>query len=180
VQINIQGLSAGQAVLITETFDRRGNLTITFKLVPAANPNGDDQEATGTIVATDEFSLTIETDDGRSMAFQASTELLDGLELGDQVDVTYYSDADGTLVADDIELTELNDDPGNGGLDAIGTVSAIDVSSITVQLADGGMTTFEADADLLEGFSVGDQVDVSYYQDTDGLLVADDIEPLDG
>ena len=42
-----------------------------------------------------------------------------------------------------------------------------------------GSMTFAADSDLLDGVSVGDVVDVTYFQDTDGSLVADDVEPAD-
>lgn len=183
VQINVQGLSAGQVVLITEAIDRGGDLTITFKLIPGSDPNGapngDDQDVTGTITAIDSDSLTIQTNDGRSMTFQASSDLIDGFDVGDEVDVTYYSDADGTLVADDVESTDDGQDPGNDDLDVVGTVTAIGSSSISVQVDGAGVMTFDADTDLLDGWDVGDQVDVTYYQDTDGSLVADDIESAD-
>jgi hypothetical protein len=39
--------------------------------------------------------------------------------------------------------------------------------------------TFEADPDVTDGIGVGDHVDVSYYQDDDGSLVADDVELTD-
>jgi preprotein translocase subunit YajC len=181
VRINVQGLSAGQLVLITEAFDRRGNLTITFKRVPAPDPDGDDedQEVTGTITAIDEASLTIQTGDGRSMTFDASTDVLEDFDVGDEVEVTYFTDADGTFVADDIEPAGNGDDPGSDELDASGTVTAIAASSISVQVDGGGAMTFQADADLLDGFGVGDRVDVTYFEGDDGSLIADDIEPLD-
>jgi hypothetical protein len=177
VQINLQGLDPGQVVLITETVDGSGNVTITIKLMPNADPNGDDQDVTGTITALGADSLTIETDGGQSMTFQADPVLLDDYSVGDQVDVSYYTDSDGGLVADDVEPV---DDSGSGDdLDAIGTVTALDDSSITVQVDGSGPMTYSADADLLDGVSVGDAVDVTYFQDTDGTLVADDVEPAD-
>jgi hypothetical protein len=39
--------------------------------------------------------------------------------------------------------------------------------------------TFQTDSDLVDGVNVGDQVDVTYFKDTDGSLVADDVEPAD-
>jgi hypothetical protein len=176
VQIDIQGLDAGQVLLITETVDRAGNVTITIKLMPSSDPNGDDQDATGTITALGTGSLTIQTDDGQSMTFQADPMLLEDFSLGDDVDVSYYTDADGSLVADDVEPL---DDSGSDDLDAIGTVTAIAGDSITVQVDGSGPMTFQADSDLLDGVAVGDLVDVTYFQDTDGSLVADDIEPAD-
>jgi len=177
VQINVEGLNPGQVVLITETVDGAGNVTITIKLMPNADPNGDDQDVTGTITALGADSITIQTDGGQSMTFQSDPVLLEDYSVGDQVDVSYYTDADGSLVADDVE--PLDDGSGADDLDAIGTVTAIDASSVTVQVDGSGAMTFSADADLLDGVSVGDVVDVTYFQDTDGTLVADDIEPAD-
>jgi Domain of unknown function (DUF5666) len=176
VQINLEGLNPGQVVLITETVDAAGNVTITIKLMPGADPNGDDQDVTGTITALGAGSLTIQADDGSTMTFQADPVLLEGFSVDDQVDVSYYTDADGSLVADDVEPL---DDSGSDDQDAIGTVTALDAGSITVQVDGGGPMTFQADADLLDGVMVGDYVDVSYFTDTDGSLVADDVEPAD-
>jgi Domain of unknown function (DUF5666) len=176
VQINIQGLDPGQVVLITETVDGPGNETITIKLMPSADPNGDDQDATGTITALGIDSVTIQTEGGESMTFQADPMLLEDFSVGDAVDVSYYPDADGSLVADDVEPL---DDSGSEDLDAIGTVTAIADGSITVQIDGSGPMTFQADSELVDGVSVGDLVDVTYFQDTDRSLVADDIEPAD-
>jgi preprotein translocase subunit YajC len=180
VQINVQGLQAGQVVLVTETIDRAGNLAITIKLVPNADPNGDDRDATGTITAIDASSVTIQTDAGQSMTFQASSDVLDGFEVGDQVDVTYYAEADGTLVADDIEpVDDGSGDDGSDDLDAIGTVTALGADTITIQVDGGGPMSFEADSDTTDGIGVGDHVDVSYYTGDDGSLMADDVELTD-
>ncbi len=178
VQINLQGLQPGQVVLISETIDAAGNLTITIKLIPGADPNGDDQDVTGTITAIGPASVTIQADDGSSMTFQASSDVLDGFEVGDVVDVTYYTEADGTLVADDIEPVDDGGDTGDE-LDAIGIVTAVGPSTISIQVDGGGPMTFEADPDLTDGFAVGDHVDVTYWQDVDGSLVADDVESAD-
>jgi uncharacterized OB-fold protein len=181
VQINLEGLQPGQVVLITETSDRAGNLTVTIKLMPGADPNGADQDVTGTITAIDATSVTIQTDDGgQTMTFQASSDVLDGFEVGDDVDVTYYAEADGTLVADDVEpVDDGSGDDGTDDVDAIGVVTAIAPDSISIQTDGGGPMTFEADSDLTDGFNVGDHVDVTYAQDTDGSLVADDVEYAD-
>jgi hypothetical protein len=177
VQINLQGLEAGQVVLITETIGRAGNVTITIKLVPQADPNGDDKDVTGAITAIGASSVTIQTDSGQSMTFQASSDVLDGFEVDDPVDVTYYTEADGTLVADDIEpVDDGSADDGGDDLDVIGTVTALAPDSITIQVDGAGPMTFEADPDVTDGIDVGDHVDVSYYQDDDGSLVADDVE----
>jgi uncharacterized protein DUF5666 len=176
VQINLQGLDPGQVVLITETVDGSGNLTITIKLMPNADLGGDDQDVTGAITALGADSITIQTDGGQSMTFQSDPVLLEDFLMGDQVDVTYYADPDGSLVADDVEPVDVS---GSDDLDAIGTVTALNDSSITVQVDGSGPMTFSADSELLDGVAAGDVVDVTYFQDTDGTLVADDIEPAD-
>jgi hypothetical protein len=176
VQINLEGLDPGQVVLITETVDRAGNVTITIKLMSDADLNGDDQDVTGTITALGPDSITVQTESGSSMTFQADPVLLEDFSVGDQVDVSYYTDSDGTLVADDVEPL---DDSGSDDLDVLGTVTALGNDSITVQVDGAGPMTFEADQDLLDGVSVGDYVDVTYFQDMDGSLVADDVELAD-
>jgi Domain of unknown function (DUF5666) len=178
VRINVQGLQPGQLVLITESVDSAGNLTITIKLVPAPDPTADDQDVTGTITAIGPGSVTIQADGGSSMTFQASSDVLDGFEVGDAVDVTYYTEADGTLVADDIEPLDDGGDSGDE-LDAIGVITAVGTDTVSIQVDGGGPLTFEAGPDLSDGFSVGDHVDVTYWQDDDGSLVADDIESAD-
>ncbi|HEY1593810.1 MAG TPA: DUF5666 domain-containing protein [Thermoleophilaceae bacterium] len=182
VRINLQGLQPGQVVLITENADRTGNLTITIKLVPSStDPNGDDQDVTGTITAIGATSVTIETDDSsQTMTFQASSDVLDGFDVGDDVDVTYYAAGDGTLVADDVEpVDDGSDDLGGDDVDALGVVTAIGADSIGIQVDGGGPMTFEADSDLTDGFGVGDYVDVTYAQNPDGTFTADDVEYAD-
>lgn len=178
VQINLEGLDPGQVVLITETVDGAGNVTITIKLMPDASPTGDDQDVTGTITALAADGITIQTAGGDWMTFQADPVLLEDFSVGDQVDVSYYTDTAGDLVADDVEPLDAGGDSSDD-LDAVGSVTAIAADSITVQVDGRGPMTFSADQELLDGVAVGDVVDVTYFQDTDGTLVADDIEPVD-
>jgi Domain of unknown function (DUF5666) len=48
----------------------------------------------------------VQVDGGGTMTFAADSDTTDGIEVGDRVDVSYYQDDDGTLVADDVELTD--------------------------------------------------------------------------
>jgi hypothetical protein len=184
VTVNIQGLKVGQIVLITQTVDSSGNVTITIRLVQVPDANGgEDQDVVGTVtaIADDGSTLTIQTDSGDSMTFQTDSDIVDGIAVGDLVDVAYYQDTDGSLVADDV--SSADDGSGDGGEDqlATGTVTGVapDGSSITVAVDGGGAMTFQTDPDLIDGIAVGDVVDVSYYQDTDGSFVADDVSPVD-
>jgi hypothetical protein len=127
VSIQLVGLKPGQTVLITESFDANGNVTITIKLVQGADPNGGgsggsggddtpDQDAVGTVtaIAADGSTITIQVDGQGAMTFQADADLVSGFNVGDAVDVTYYTDTDGSLVADDVEST----DNSGGGSDS--------------------------------------------------------------
>ena len=113
------------------------------------------------------------------MTFQTDPDVVDGVSVGDQVDVTYFQDTDGSLVADDVEPAD--DSSSGDDQDAIGTVTAVaaDGSSLTLHVDGKPDMTFQTDPSLVDGVNVGDQVDVTYFQDTDGTLVADDVEAAD-
>jgi hypothetical protein len=173
VSISLEGLDKGQVVLITMVTDSGGNVSITIKLVKGHDPTGgEDDEAEGTVTAIDDTSITIDTGD-EEMTFEADADLLEDIQVGDDVDVTYYGDGD-TLVADDVELVD-----GEADDSVVGTVSQVRGDGLTVQVDGEGAMSFEADADVLEGVSVGELVEVTYYQEDDGSLVADDVEAAD-
>ena len=175
VSISLEGLDPGQVVLITMVTDDAGNVSITIKLVDGNDPTGgEDQDATGTVTAVTDSTLTIDTGD-EQLTFQADSDLLDGIQVDDQVDVTYYEDG-GTLVADDVELV----DDGQQDDTVEGTVTQVRGDGLTIQVDGEGPMSFGADPDLLDGVSVGDVVDVTYYTDDNGQLVADDVEPASG
>jgi hypothetical protein len=177
VSISLEGLQPGQVVLITMVSDGAGNVSITIKLVPNGDPtSGEDEDVTGTITAIEAGSVTVETDDQGELTFVADQDLLDGFQVGDDVDVTYFTDGDGSLVADDIELL---DDSEGSDFDVVGTVTQVRGDGLTVQVDGEGAMSFGADPDLLNGVTVGELVDVTYYEDADGSMVADDIEPVD-
>ncbi|HEY2602146.1 MAG TPA: DUF5666 domain-containing protein [Thermoleophilaceae bacterium] len=183
LQINVEGLQQGQIVLVSETIYRDGTAVAIKPVAPSSGGNqngsapapagGQEADVTGTITAIGPNSLTIQTAGGVTMTFQADPDLTDDYDIGDAVDVTYETAADGTLVAGDVEPA---DDSGDDQ-DVLGTVTAIGANSLTLHADDGSTMTFEADSDLTDGFSPGDYVDVTYYTDTDGSLVADDVEP---
>lgn len=176
ITLNIQGLKPGQTVLVTVDTDADGNVAITLQIQQGDDvTGGEDQDVTGTVTAIGDGSLTIESDAGDSMTFAADPELLDGVEVGDSVDVTYYDDGTGALVADDVEEA----DTGGDDLDAVGVVTAIDADGLTVDVPGQGSMTFHADPDLTDGVQVGDSVDVTYYVENDGTLTADDVEWAD-
>jgi hypothetical protein len=142
--------------------DANGNVAITIKLVGGNDPTGgEDDEASGVVTAVTAHSLTIDTGDEK-MTFEADSDVLADIQVDDQVDVTYYEDG-GTLVADDVSLV----DDGQEDDTVTGTVTQVRGDGLTIQVDGEGPMSFGADP----------VVDVSYYQDDDGSLVADDVEP---
>lgn len=160
-------------------------------------------EATGTItqMAGDESSLSIQTASGQNLTLATEDpSLLDAFAVGQDVQVTYVQ-VGSALIASDVEAvtdptldgTGTTDDgatldgngtvtqiPPNGSptLDVTGAITQIasDGSSLTLQTDSGQSLTFHADGDTLDGFQVGDSVDVTYTQDTTGGLSAQDVE----
>jgi hypothetical protein len=121
--------------------------------------------ATGTVISIspDGSTLTVETHPGKSILLSVGEPgLLDGVGVGDKVKLT-YTKAAGTLTARAISVT-ASPQPA----EATGTVTALagDDSGFTIQTTAGQTLTFSTGADpgMLDGVSVGDQVDVTYVQ----------------
>jgi len=182
VTIQVQGLTPGETVLISETVDAQGHWTITITLPSSATSagngsgdgsgdnSGDDQLAEGTITQVADSRLAISTDAGPlSFSVDPTEGLTDGFLVGDVVDVSYYANADGSLSADDVEYVEL---------DATGTVTTVSNASLTLtDDATGQPDTFTADPTmgLFDGVNPGDEVDVTYHQSAGGY-VADAVD----
>lgn len=183
VTIQIQGLTPGETVLISETVDAGGHWTVTLTLPsPSAtgagdgsgedsgDGSGDDQLAEGTITQVSDSRLAVNTGSATlSFTVDPSEGLTDGFLVGDMVDVSYYRNADGSLSADDVEYVEL---------DATGTVSAVSDASLSLaDAATGQSDTFSTDPGmgLFDGVNPGDQVDVTYHQSAAGY-VADAVD----
>jgi hypothetical protein len=69
-----------------------------------SDSSGGDQEATGVVTGLDPVAgtITVTTADGTKLTMAADSGLLDGISLGDRVDVMYAQAADGSLVADNV------------------------------------------------------------------------------
>jgi hypothetical protein len=123
------------------------------------NGSGDDgsgdgsQDVIGTITTVSPSGLTVSVPGTGSMTFIVDTpDITDGYVDGDQVDVTYDQDSNGTLDASDVEYNEN---------DALGTVDQVSSSSLTItDSSTGGRDTFTADPSdgTFDGISQGDDV----------------------
>jgi hypothetical protein len=85
---------------------------------------GDEQDVVGTITQVSGDGLTVQARDQGAMTFSVdSSDVTDGYQVGDIVDVTYAENGDGTYTADDVEWVEQ---------DVPGTVTDVSGGSMTI------------------------------------------------
>jgi hypothetical protein len=179
VTVEINGLQPGESVIITETTDSAGNVTITLTLPSGGSSQGSGSgsgsgsglSTTGLVNNVGTASFDIITSSGSDLTFHISAQALENDDLSpcDSVVVNYHS-ASGLLVADDVNDTGAPDagpcsSGGDNSNDWIGTITAVSATSVTVDagLGDGGVQTFGVDDPAItSGFLVGDSVDVTY------------------
>lgn len=186
VTIDLQGLAAGQTVLIAIATDAQGNVAITIRVLSAPTDIGDGELHASGVVTDDEGEgvFAIRADDGRGLRFGDPQQLLEAADAAwcDVVDVSFHKSG-GRLIADELRVTGQSDEGAcaeDDWADEIdGTVTALagDGSSLTVAPDDGSAATTIPvdDASLLDGIEVGDDVAVTL--DEDGMAI--DVELLD-
>jgi hypothetical protein len=184
VTVNIQGLTPGATVLVTETVAPDGTITISITL-PAAGSGSTagDQTVDGVVSDVQDDTFTISTADGSSLVLHMNADALAALDMFscDTVTVSYHTDA-GLLVADNVDDTGTSssgDCAGDSGSsDETGPIVSLSSTSVTIATQDQGNMTFSVDptAGLTDGFLVGDVVDVTYAADSSGANAASDIE----
>lgn len=181
VTINISGLQAGVTVLVTETVDGQGNVSITIAF-PGGSTLSTAQQASGTITEVDTDAFLLQTADGSVLRLHMATDALNNLNLQpcDSADVTYHQDA-GMLIADTVGDNGTSSSPDCTGdsqsQDDVGTITAVSGDAITISTQDQGSMMFVVDSpDITDGFQVGDVVDVSYVDNGTGTLDAGDVE----
>lgn len=134
----------------------------------------DAQDETGPITGMSNSSITIDTDDQGPMTFPLlpAAGLINGYLLGDQVDVTYSQDPDGTLYVTDVEYIQN---------ESTGVVEAVSRGSLTiVDDSTGQQDVFTAapSARMFNGVGIGDQVDVTWHPAAGGASVVDSVNDL--
>ncbi len=80
VTISISGLQVGVTVLITETVDGRGNVSITIAF-PDGSTLNTAQQASGTITEVDTDAFLLQTVDGSLLRLHMATDTLNNLNL---------------------------------------------------------------------------------------------------
>ncbi len=186
VTIDFQGLTPGQALLVTIATDQQGNVAITVKVLPGGTNIGDGElDVTGVVSDdTGDGSFGISTADGSGLHFGDPQHLFEAANASqcDEVDVGYHR-AGNRLIADTLRVTgqstagDCADDSDATEVDGVVTALAGDGSSLTVQPDDGtAATTIPVDdPTLLDGIQLGDDVAVTL----DQTGTATDVELLD-
>jgi membrane-bound inhibitor of C-type lysozyme len=187
VTINFN-LASGQTVMVTETTDSSGNVTMTITIPPGNESQfGPEQTATGTVTSAGTAEFEIATADHSTLRFHMDPAALAavGMSTGDAVVVSYHTD-DQLLVADNVVDSGPSasssgsgggSSAGGGALEgsATGTITAVSASSITIATGATTTQTFSAQsASVTHGFIVGDAVNVTYEQDG-SKFVADSV-----
>lgn len=165
----VSATQLGDRVQVTYTSHASGLVAHAVKdLAPAAVLT-----ASGTIIQIpdDQSSVSIETASGQTLTFATDQSLLDAVSVGDDVQVSYVQ-AGSLLIARDVEPLDEQ------MLDATGTITQIapDQSSFTLHTDGGESLTFQAEPGALDGFEVGDSVDVTYTHAISGPFTAQDVE----
>jgi hypothetical protein len=184
ITVNIRGLQPGVTVLVTESLDSSGTVTVTITLPPPSLPGvTSGQQASGVVVDVGDDAFMLQTPDGSQLRLHMSASALSAQNLNDcdTVDVTFHQDND-LLIVDSVQVTgssnsgDCSSGGDDGSTDVIGTITAVDGSGLTVSTDQGPMTFAVDDPSITDGFQVGDVVDVSYDQLSDGSLDASDVE----
>ena len=176
VAINIVGLQPGVTVLITETVDSSGVVSITITLPPSSSMS--EQSATGVITGVGSDAFMLHTPGDSDLRLSMAPDTLAGLNLQscDTADVTYHQDAN-LLIADTVTVTGTSSSGDcQNTSDATGTITSVSGSGLTISSANGPLTFSVADSDITQGFGTGDVVDVTYTTASDGTLDASDVE----
>jgi hypothetical protein len=176
VTVNILGLQPGVTVLVTETVNPDGSVSITITLPPAGATG--EENATGVVSQVETDTFDVQTTDGSDLRLHMAADALSALNLQscDEVTVTFHQDA-ALLIADTVQVTGAS---GSGDCqptyDVVGTITAVSASGLTVTGDKGPMTFTVDDPSITDGYVAGDQVDVTYVQNSDGSLNAQDVE----
>jgi hypothetical protein len=130
--------------------------------------------------------FAVMTADGSILNLNMAQDTLAGLNLSycDSVTVSYHEDQ-GALMADSVQDSGAStsaacagDSSSGTDEDAIGAITSVSGSSVTIDQGAGqGTLEFTVDdPSITDGFDVGDVVDVTYTEDSDGSLDASDVE----
>jgi hypothetical protein len=180
VTINIIGLQPGVTVLITETVAANGDVTITITLPPPSTTG--EQTVSGTVTEVDDADFIVDPGNGADLQLNMDADTLSNLNLSecDLVSVSYHQDA-GLLIADSVAITGSSTTGDcTPTSDVTGTITQVSGTAVAIE-SDAGPMSFVVDSsDVTDGYSVGDLVDVTYTQETDGTLDASDVEYVEG
>ena len=151
----------GDFVEVKFHLDADGNAVADRIQKEDADP-GAEVEFMGIVEAIGESSWTIS---GTVVTVDASTEIIGGPKVGDNVEVHAVKAADGSLLARRIQLEDAQENE----VEFNGTVESIGDSSWQIA---GKTVLVDASTEILGNPAVGDQVEVKALQAPDGTLKA--------
>jgi hypothetical protein len=170
----LSALNLQQCDTVSVTYHQdAGMLIADGAQVTGASTSGDcapTYDATGPITQVSDSSITITADQGPMTFAVSSSDITDGFQNGDVVDVTYTQNSDGSFQATDVQYVEQ---------DTSGTVTSVSATSLTITDGSTGQPdTFIADPNnglqlstyAFDGVHVGDKIDVNYHQTAAGLV----------
>ncbi len=170
--VGIDGFAVGDDLQVSYVEASSGSIIArSVGFVGAITTSG-----TVTSIAPDGSSFVVETPGGQSLTLLTGdfTDLVNGLQVGDQIQVSYTKGLQGTLIAHSVAITAT---PSLS--QATGTVVAIasNRSSFTIQTARGSDLTFTTGGltSVIANVQIGDTVQVSYTQATAGTLTAQQV-----
>jgi len=187
VAITVQALQPGETVLVTERTAASGSVTTLIELTGGTGGGpASEERVTGVVTDIESNTFQVTTGSGSVLTLRMAQATLANLNLNycDQVTASYHQDA-GVLVADSVN----DSGPSSAGIcagdgssgseeEASGAITRVSASAITIDQGPGvGPLTFTVDdPSITEGFGIGDVVDVTYSEDTNGTLDASDVE----
>jgi hypothetical protein len=151
--------------------------------------------ADGVVTNIGDNSITIQLADGSTLSptlpAASLAYLNDNVDIADceTVQVAYSTGADGPVLdgfnATGISTAPISEslgdtctDESDGGIDVVGTITALSSTSLTVTVPGQGSMSFTADPslDLPDSNEVGDLVDVMYTQNPDSSLSVQSVD----
>jgi hypothetical protein len=152
-------------------------------------------DADGVITNLGNDSITLQLSDGSTLTptlpAASLAYLTDNVDIADCETVQVaYSGTDVAPVLDSLAATGISVDPiseslgdtcadeSDGGIDVVGTITALSSTSLTITVPGQGSMSFSADPslDLPDSNEVGDLVDVMYTQNPDSSLSVQSVD----
>jgi hypothetical protein len=139
-------------------------------------------EAEGLVTAVSASSLTVQPEHGSAVTFSVpATVDVSAVQVGDRVHAKGSLQADGSLQLVRLERQNPHEQSGAQEVEAEGSVTAVDSTSLTIQPKHGSAVTFVVPAGIdVSGVAVGDSVQAKGTPNADGTVTLVSLEAKGG